>query len=99
MKLLKTLKLEDKGQDFLELRILSNGVIKGYSPMFSNDRLSLLGIGNLNGKKYYTFKQLKDEKFEQSLKGLYIYLKDTFKNTGEHDPLPWDARTLNYKII
>lgn len=91
---LTTLKLEDKGQDFLELQILKNGVIKGYSPMFSNNRLSLLGIGTLNGETYYTFDELKKKEFSPNLKGLTIYLKET----GDEDPLPWKARVLNYKI-
>lgn len=92
---LAIIKLEDKGQDFLELRIKENGVINGYSPIFSHDRNSLLGIGKLDGEIYYSFQELKDKKFKQKLKGLYIYLKET----EEKDPLPWTAKTLKYKII
>jgi len=95
MKIIKTLKLEDKGQDFLTLDIKENGIISGYSIMFSNDRLSLLGIGKLNGEIYYTFKELKEQNFKQKLVGLNIYLKDT----KYPDPYPWNARTLKYKII
>lgn len=95
MKKLKTLKLEDQGQDFLSVDIMENGVMLGYSPMFSDNKLTLLGIGALNGEDYYTFKELKKEKFKQDLKNLYLYIKET----DEKDPLPWEALTLNYKII
>lgn len=94
MKTIKTIKLEDKGQDFLELDIMESGVIKGYSIMFSDNRLSLLGIGTLDGMIYYPFSELKEANFKRPLKGLYIYIK----KTGRKDPLPWKANTLNYKI-
>ena len=47
-KVIATLKIQDKGQDFLELDVLENGVLLSYSPMFSHGRLSLLGIGALD---------------------------------------------------
>lgn len=62
--------------------------------MFSHGRLSLLGIGTLDGMKYHDFKEFIAMK-KWSLKGLFVYLKDT----GEKDPLPWKANTLNYIII
>lgn len=93
-KVLVTLVIEDKGQDFTELDILENGVLLGNSPMFSHGRLTLLGIGTLDGIDYYPFQEV-SKSGKLSLKGLHIYLKDT----GTKDPLPWKAKTLNYKII
>jgi len=93
MKIIKTLKLEDQGQDFVAVDIYDNGVIRGYSPLFGDDRLSVLGIGSFDGKEWYFFKEL--EKIDkEKLAGLYIYIK----NTGEKDPLPWEAPTIKYKI-
>ena len=54
-KVITTLKLEDKGQDFIEIDVLENGVIVGSSIIFANGRLSMIGIGTLNGKVYKTF--------------------------------------------
>ena len=93
-KVIATIQLEDKGQDFTELDVLENGVLLGNSIMFSHGRLSLLGIGKLNGTKYYDFDELRKNS-KLSLKGLSIYMK----NTGEKDPLPWKADTLKYKIV
>ena len=78
----------------MELSVYSNGIIRGFSILFSADRLSLLGIGRLDGKTYYSFDELKKNKFKFDLENLYVYLKETDKK----DPLPWKAKTLNYKI-
>lgn len=93
MKKLLTIKLEDKWQDFLELDILDNGIIKGNSIMFKKGRLSLLGVGTLDGKEYLTFNEIK--KGKKPKKGYSIYMYDT----EEKQSLPWEAKTLNYKII
>jgi len=93
-KVIATIEIEDKGQDFIELDVLENGVILGNSVMFSRGKLSLLGIGKNNGMEYQDFKEFSTMK-KWELKGLIIYLK----NTGEEDPLPWKARTLNYKVV
>ena len=70
------------------------GKISGYSPIFSDGRVTLLGIGSLDGMDYFSRKEvLANPKKDYS--GLYVYLKDT----GDKDPLPWDARTLNYKVV
>jgi hypothetical protein len=74
---------------------MENGIIRGYSIMFAKERLALIGIGTLDGKKYYTLKELKEKNFSQDLQGLTIYMKESHKP----DPLPWNAMTLNYKII
>lgn len=96
-KVLATIELEDKGQDFIELDILEEGVMLGDSVMFRNGRISLLGIGALNGDPFYTWQQVVQMR-EKTLRldGLYIY----FKNTADKkDPLPWNALTLKYKVI
>jgi len=94
-KVVLTIELEDKGQDFTELDVLENGVLLGYSSMFMNGRLALVGIGTLNGTTYHTREevlQLRESLLD--LKGLSIY----FRETTEKDPLPWEASTLKYKI-
>ena len=63
--------------------------------MFSNERKSLLGIGTLDGTIYFTFEELVEKNFEQKIKGLYMYLRNTI---GEK-PLPWKTDFLRYKII
>jgi len=93
-RVLATMLLEDKGQDFTELDVLENGVILGNSVMFSNGRLSLIGVGSLTGSPYFTFEEMRKSGIKKSFKGLSVYIK----NTGQKDPLPWKAQTLNYKI-
>jgi hypothetical protein len=93
MKKIFKIKLEDNGQDFLELDVLENGVLLGYSPMFMNNRLSMIGIGSLDGMEYLSFEQLKKE--GKPSKGTSIYLK----KTGEKDPLPWKTDTLKHKVL
>ena len=96
-KVIATIEIEDKGQDFTELDVLENGVILGNSVMFSHGRLSLLGIGADDGMVYHTFKEIAQTKIGVlKLKGLTIYLKDT---GVLKDPLPWKAQTLNYIVI
>jgi len=94
-RVLATLVIEDKGQDFTELDVLENGVLLGNSIMFAKGRLSILGIGTLDGMDYYTFQDIRANS-KLLLKGLFIYLKDTHI---EKEPLPWKASTLNYKIV
>ncbi len=95
-KVVCTLEIEDKGQDFVELDVLQNGVLLGNSVMFSHGRLSLLGIGSDDGMDYYSATEVIQAKIGAlKLKGLTIYLKDT----GEKDPLPWKAQTLKYHVI
>ena len=97
-KVIIMLALEDRGQDFLELDILQNGVLLGNSIMFKNGRLSLLGIGMEDGIDYYTASEIIESdvsKLRFKLNGLTIYLKDTDKK----DPLPWKADILNYKVV
>lgn len=94
-KVIATLKLEDMGQDFTELDVLENGVILGNSIMFREGRISMIGLGTLNGKEYWTFKEMKENFVDRPLAGFYIYIKDT----EAEEPLPWEAKTLNYKII
>lgn len=90
-----TLEIEDQGQDFIEIDVLKNGVILGDSVMFKDGRLTLIGVGALDGMPYHSFKEVEAGiKKKMRLSGLYIY----FKNTGEKDPLPWKASTLKYKI-
>lgn len=58
-KVIATLRIEDKGQDFTELDVLENGVLLGDSVMFSNGRMSVMGIGALDGTVYYPFSKAK----------------------------------------
>jgi hypothetical protein len=89
------LKLEDKGQDFLEVDIYDNGVISGNSIMFNDDRVSLIGIGTLDGTLYFTFEELKKMEFKVNLENLYLYIN----KTGDKKPLPWESKTLKYKVV
>ena len=74
-KIIATFILEDTGQDFSELDVLENGVILGNSLIFSNGRISVIGIGTLNGKEFYTFNELKKNLKDRPLVGFYIYIK------------------------
>ena len=93
-----TLKIEDAGQDFIEIDVLENGVILGNSIMFKDGKLTLIGIGTNDGIDYFDRDQFLtdplnlDADFEAD--DYYIY----FKETGENDPLPWEAKTLKYKV-
>lgn len=93
MKTNLTIKLDDQGQDFIELKVDADGKISGYSPMFADGRLSLIGIGALDGTQYHTREELMRGEFEQN-DDLFVY----FKTTGEKDPLPWNANTLKYSV-
>jgi len=92
-KVIATIVLEDKGQDFTEIDVLENGVILGNSIMFENGKLSMIGIGSLDGLDYFGFNVIR--KSLKKLNNLYIYLKDT----GKPDPLPWETVHLKYKIV
>lgn len=96
-KLVLTIALEDKGQDFIELDVLENGVLLGDSVMFRGGRLTLLGIGTLDGMEYQTREQILQLRFPMQFKlaGQFVY----FKDTEEKDPLPWKAQTLKYAVI
>ena len=99
-KVIATLQLDDQGQDFTALDVLENGVILGNSPMFSNGRLSLLGIGKANGEDYedrneFIERKKSDKTLSKFGKGFLIY----FYRTGEKDPLPWEAKSLRYDIL
>lgn len=95
-RVLATLLIEDQGQDFTELDVLENGVLLGNSPMFSHGRLSLLGVGTLDGTKYFNFEEMRMSSIMKSFNGLSIYLKDT---DAKRSPLPWNAQTLKYRIV
>lgn len=97
-KVIATLTIEDKGQDFIEVDVLENGVILGQSVIFEKGRLAMIGIGAKDGVPYFEFSELKKSGFAiaDSIKAdeLYIY----FKNSGDPDPAPWKARTINYRV-
>lgn len=93
-KVIATFEIDDRGQDFTELDLLENGVLLGNSLMFSHGRLSLLGIGTLDGMEYYSFEDVKNSSPAKTFKGLYVYIKPT----GDKDPLPWKADTLSYPV-
>ena len=95
-KVIATFILEDKEQDFTEIDVLENGVILGNSVIFKNGRLSIIGVGTLNGEEYFTLSEMKEDLANRPLATFYIYIKDT---KDEKEPLPWEAKTLNYKII
>ena len=88
------IKLEDNGQDFLELNVDKKGIIKGYSVLFEAGRLSLLGIGTEDGEVYLDLSQLLKGQ-RPKYKDIYVYIK----KTGEKDLLPWEAKTLNYQVV
>lgn len=88
------IKLEDQGQDFLTLEFDAEGKISGYSPMFAEGRVTLLGIGSFNGTKYFSRDEVLADP-SRNYAGLYVYIK----KTGEKDALPWEASTLNYKVV
>lgn len=96
-KVIATIEIEDRGQDFIELDLLENGVLLGDSVMFRNGRESLLGIGSDDGMDYHTATEILQMKYPShlKLKGLTIYMK----HTGEKDPLPWKAYTLKYPVV
>jgi len=94
-KVIATLELSDAGQDFTQIDVLENGVILGNSIIFADGRLTMIGIGSLDGVHYYAFRDLLASNFKKkALKGLYIY----FKNTGDSTPLPWKASTIKYSV-
>lgn len=93
-KVIATIRIEDKGQDFIELDVLKNGVLLGDSVMFSHGRLSLLGIGTNDGREYHTATEVIQTRIGVlKLNGMTIYMCDTGTN-----PLPWKAQTLKYTI-
>lgn len=94
-KVIATLVLEDRGQDFTEIDVLENGVILGYSPIFEKGQLTMIGLGTLDGKEYWTFEEMKEDLADRPLIAFFIYFKDTEKIT----PLPWNASTIKYKIV
>lgn len=94
-RVIATIVLEDKGQDFTELDVLENGVILGNSPMFSNGRLTMIGVGALDGARYFTFSEIRKAGIKQSFITLFVYIKDT---ANKKEPLPWNAQTLKYRI-
>ncbi len=94
-KIIATIEIEDRGQDFTELDVLENGVILGNSVMFSQGRLSLIGMGFENGMEYHDFKEFVEMGFWEPPKGFVVYMK----TTGGKDPLPWKATILKYKIL
>lgn len=87
------IKLEDQGQDFLTLDIDKDGKISGYSPIFANGRVTLVGLGTLDGTDYFSRSEVLANP-DGDYVGLYVY----FKNTDDTDPLPWEANTLKYKV-
>jgi len=93
MKIIK-FKLEDKQQDFLEITLNKDYTLSGYSPMFANKRISMIGIGTLDGMIYKTTKEFIKNNIDIE-EDIYIYIK----TTGATDPLPWKAKTINYKVI
>ena len=95
-KVVATIEVEDEGQDFVEIDVLENGVLLGNSVMFSHGRLSLLGIGTLDGNEYHTATEVIQKRIGLlKLKGQSIYTK----YTGEKNPFPWDAMVLNYPVF
>lgn len=91
-----TIEIEDKGQDFIEVDVLENGVLLGDSVMFRDGQLTLLGIGALDGMEYQTREQILQSRIValKNMKGQFIY----FKSTGKKDPLPWLAQTFRYSV-
>jgi len=80
----------------IELDILKNGVLLGDSVMFKNGRVTLLGVGEMDGNPYYSREEILLSIKPPELNGLFVYMKDT----GTKDPLPWDkeASVLKYPV-
>lgn len=96
-KVIATIELEDQGQDPTELDVLEDGIILGYSPIFRNGRLSLVGVGALDGMPFTTDTELLQMRYPSHLKaaGQYVY----FYETGTKKPLPWKAQTMKYPVV
>ena len=67
-----TFVLEDTGQDFVEIDLYDNGVIKGYSIMFSDNRVSMIGIGTVDGKVYETLEDFQCTHLDSRENDLYM---------------------------
>ena len=98
-KVIATLVLEDKGQDFTEIDVLENGVILGNSIMFKDGKLSTIGIGTSDGMDYWSVEQMKADmqvvrQGVLTVDDILLYMKDT----GSKTPVPWEATTLNYRV-
>lgn len=95
-KVIATFTLEDHGQDFIELDVLENGVLLGDSVIFRDGRLSLVGIGALDGTVFKTDAEVVRIPLAKlkMLKGCYVY----FYETGAKKPLPWNADTFKYAV-
>jgi len=94
-KVVATIEIDDRGQDFIELDVLANGVLLGDSVMFKNGRLSLLGVGALDGMEYHTDTEIiQNRPSALRVADQYVY----FYNTGDKKPLPWNASTLKYPV-
>lgn len=94
-KVLMTIELEDKGQDFIELDLLENGVLLGNSVLFKDGRLTLVGIGTLDGVLYRSRDEILTLKGKEGIADdEYVY----FKETEKEDPLPWEAKTFKYCV-
>ena len=100
-KVIATIELEDKGQDFIELDVLENGIMLGHSVMFKNGRLTLLGVGTSDGIIYHTCDEILADR--QVVNQSVITEEDSqfvyFYGTEEEKPLPWNASTLKYVVV
>jgi len=89
------IKLEDQHQDFAELDILENGVILGDSILFEDGRLSLVGIGTSNGRKWFGREDILSIQYSHCEENeLLIYYKPTDTPT----PLPWNCGAFKYRV-
>ena len=112
-KVVATIKLQDKGQDFTELDLLENGVILGYSPMFEKGRMTCIGIGDPNGINccYPTNILINSEWEAKDIMPPHENLLSCFYDTSDTElyvyvyptdgivEKPWEAGKLNYKIL
>lgn len=95
-KVVCTLELQDIGQDFLEIDVLQNGVILGNSPIFSHGRLSLVGVGSLDGRKFKTDMEVILTRIGVlKLNEMFVYFYETSKGKS----LPWEAQIFKYPVV
>ena len=96
-KVIATLQLEDKWQDFTELDVLENGVILGNSFMFKDWRLSLDWIYDEDYIDRIDWQQLIDKEMRK-----HIWIERLclirIQNTNHDDSKHEEPQFLNYKV-
>ncbi len=96
-KVIATLQIEDKWQDFTELDVLENGVILGNSFMFKDWRLSLVSIHDEDYSYSIDRDQLNDKDMRKHIwigNICLLRIKETDHDDSQHEK----PQFLNYKV-